>query len=544
MANYSDIDYHNAGLDFKNMQEPGQGRLDKNMRPVLIWLMRFYRLFIALLAAVSIFLPAGPAAAKAHKHIRHPRNRLPVVMVVEGPHLALKTWQEKRFANKTVVFLGSGLGIIPYNDKAVASILKRMRAGRWGGLLEKEYPTSKFYPVGPSTYLYLAWKAGMVKKVYWVPPTKGSIGKGIIYDPMAFIGGLGFNKDSAKDVKMTGTSVEAKLNGVPVCICGLKDLPALRNVVVVIDLSFFPPLYKDEIKTPFLDLFRGFMATLKARRLKASYVFISNSTGMKLVPMEFRFVAGYLKTFFREPWKLKDGPLPEWEFRSRGMEYNTFFQPDDMLRNYKQAVKHSPGDASLRFDLSKAYLYVKNAAEIRKNLDEAVRIDGGYYLQYIEMGSYFTAQGMPEDAEYFLKKAQESCPDDPRIYEAYSKLYSVWGKYADSIKAYKKIISLGFEDDLIYGGMADSYKKLGQYEKARERYIKALSYIPQVDAKSRSTLLMGLADAYLSDKKPEEAIKTYEEVLKETSDDHARDELQNKINKVKSEWEPFLEPGH
>ena len=506
--------------------------------------MRFSRLFLVLLATVSVLLSVGPASAKTRKHIRHHKHKPPVVMVVEGPHLALKTWQKRKFAKKTIVFLGSGLGIVPYNDKAVASILKRMRAGRWEGLLEKEYPASKFYPVGPSTYLYLAWKAGMVKQVYWVPPTKGSIGKGIIYDPMAFIGGLGFDDKAAKNVKMTDKYVKAKLNGVPVYICGLKDLPPLRDAVVVIDLSFFPPLYQDEIKTPFLDLFRGFMETFKTRKLKVSYVFISNSTGMKLVPIEFRFVGGYLKTFFREPWKLKDGPLPEWEFRSRGMEYNTFFQPDDMLRNYKQAVEHSPRDASLRFDLSKAYLYIKNATEIRKNLDEAVRLDGGYYLQYIEMGSYFTGQGMPEDAEYFLKKARKACPDDPRIYEAYGKLYSVWGKYADSIKAYKKIISLGFENDVIYGGMADSYQKLGQYEKARECYKKALSYIPQVDAKSRSALLMGLADAYLSDKKPEEAVKTYEEVLYGTPEGHARDELQNKIDDIKSEWEPFLNPGH
>jgi tetratricopeptide (TPR) repeat protein len=262
-----------------------------------------------------------------------------------------------------------------------------------------------------------------------------------------------------------------------------------------------------------------------------------------MVPLEHRFIGGYLKKYLSEPQTLKNGPPATWELRSKAMNYETFFQSDDVAQAYADAVKLDPNDASLRFALAMAFLNQKNLDGLRAELDQAVAIDSGYYTEYMEMSRYFLSKNMPEDAEYFLSQAEKVNPQDPRIYAAQYNVYVNLNAFDKAGDAVKKQLELGYDGPELLGQLAGCEKALGHYAQAEKAYNDALAMIPSVDMKARQNLLVGLGEAYELDRKIELAIKTYIEALNAMEEGHAKDKIWERVKELDVTWSPFLNPS-
>ncbi len=464
--------------------------------------------------------------------------------MVEQLHQAFKILYQAGAKKRSLLIIGASPGLAPAGDAYTANVLADASQGKWGDLLEKDYPTSRIYPVNIYNYLFFLYKSGVIDKVYWVPPTKESVGKEPLDGFKDYLKGIGIKDTELKGLRQTSDSIEGSLNGIPIRIFSIKELPKIKeNVFVLIDLNFFNSLYENEVKTPMLDFFGGFMETLGSKKLKVSEAIISYSTADGQVPLEFRFLGGYLQKYLTDPQSLSKGPLQTWKMRSEAMKNETFFQTDDTIQYYVDAIKLDPKDASLRFALAMAFLNQKNLEGLRAELDQAVALDNGYYTEYTEMGQYFQSKNMPEDADYFLSQAEKVNPQDPRIYSAQYDVYVSLKKHDKALEAVKKQMELGFGGPDILGKLAESEKALGHYSDAEKAYNDALALIPIVDSKARQSLLVGLGETYELDRKIGLAIKSYDEALQAMQEGHAKDKIRQRIYDLDKAWSPFLNPS-
>lgn len=533
------LHYHN---DFKYAIAAPDLAVDKPTMKMLRWPMYKFSRFILSLALIAAF-PSISMAGTITPVVTL-KGGPPPVHMVEQSHQAFRLWYRAGHKKRGLLLIGSTPGLVSAGDAYTANVLSDASKGLWDNLLEKDYPTSRFHPVNTYNYLFFLYKSGVIDKVYWVPPSKESVGKEPLDGFKDYLKTIGVKDAELAGLKQTKDSIYGSINGMPIQIYSLNELPKIKDeLLLLVELPFFTALYENEVKTPLLDTFAGFMQTLGSKKLKVSEAVVSYATADGQVPLEYRFLGGYLQRYLSEPQKLKDGPPVTWELRSKAMNFETFFQTDDVLQAYADAIKLDPKDASLRFAMAMALLNQKDLDGLRAELDQAVAIDNGYYTEYTEMGRYFQSKNMPEDAEYFLARAEKVNPQDPRIYSAQYDVYVGLKKYGKALEAVKKQMELGFGGPELLGQLAESEKMLGHYSEAEKAFNDALALIPKVDNQPRQKLLVGLGEAYELDRKVELAIKAYAEALQAMQEGHAKDKIRQRVYELDKAWSPFLNPS-
>lgn len=505
--------------------------------------MKFKSEIILAFAAVSALLTARtPCLGAELGRVTDLAGGTPRTVLVEQPQDALKLWHSQGQEGRALVLISEDLPLYPLEDGVTDVVLRDISGGRWDSLLEKDYRSTRYYPVNRSCYVYVAHRAGMISKVYWVPPTKGAVGDEPIesmrskFSSMAG-GGL-------ETLYKAGPAVSGTINGIPVYICNLRDIPAIDgDAILAVDLAFFTILYKDEVKTPFMELFASFMQTLAGSGLKVSDAVISYSTSRDVVPLEQRFIGGYLEKFLSEPETLSEGPPAAWLLRSQGMYHETFFQVEEALEAYSKAVDAAPQDASLRFDLALAYFSNKNVDRMKEELDRAVTLDRGYYRAYITYGKYFSDKGLTLAAEDFAEEAIKANPDDPEVWEAKHDIMRAAGKYEEAVAAQKRFIALGYDGPEPLYQLAQDYASLGEYGPATDSYLNSLGMLPLPDSTLRPQVLLGLAEAYEKMGRIQEALDTYKAALDAAADQHSKTRINEKYESLKKKWGPFMRGG-
>ena len=507
--------------------------------------MRFFQTpphFAALIFLLLALLPAG-VHADTNRPLTDAKGRQPRVTRVELPQEALKAWQLHNVKGKSLLLFSSDPAITPLDGRTEALVNKGVPGGVWDGLLAKGYNTPAYYPVKSFNYVYAAHKAGMISKVYWVPPTKESVGKEPLEKFKEYLKSMGASGPELDALVQKKNSIEGSVNGIPFYISDLKHLPRPKEEVVVqFDLSFFTGLYENEVKTPMLEFFGSFMNALAASGVRASDAVISYSNAGGLVPLEYRFVGDYLYTWLTKPGRLKDGPPISWYLRSQAMYYETFYQLEDVLQSYSDAIKSDPDDASLKYSFSAAFFSAKDYDKFKTELDSAVKLDPGYAPAYTTYAQYFLSKDMPAAAEPLLDAALKATPDDLSTWETFYNLCMKKKEYTRAAEAAQKIIDMGFNGPKPLSMQGDALQKAGSYDKAVAAYLKALPMVTDSDAALRYDILMGLARTYEADRKIKEAISTYGEAYNAAKDENAKQEIVEQVRSLREKWAPFLTP--
>ena len=99
---------------------------------------------------------------------------------------------------------------------------------------------------------------------------------------------------------------------------------------------------------------------------------------------------------------------------------------------------------------------------------------------YYDLGRYYFQQRQYDKAELAFTKAQDlgrKWPTDPAYIDTVYYLGDVYyntGRYADSEKKYRQVLTLGLNDDELHSYLGDALRKQAKYNPAKDEYEKAL----------------------------------------------------------------------
>jgi hypothetical protein len=395
------------------------------------------RLFIILVCLIPLFtgcekksdpLPAKVAPEqKAPAKVATPETVTPPLTskrllqegieatLVEVPTQALPIWRQYREQKPTLVLYSRD----PFLARTPAALEEESIELVQNGAPDK-LATRLLFPSSnplllPDMALDSALRAGLFSRVVWVFPAKVPIDKlegEVIPQQLLELGAI--DQDEAQTFVYAEGVASGIVQGLPFNAVHPEALPTLQGPVVLhIDLSFFQPLYKGEIKTPLYPLLYKTMSDIAKLDWQGVCATLSYSNISSGLPLATRFIGPTLASLLREPGLL-DAQLPaNWARRDKTLYLPNFFKTEEINKLYQEMDSAEPEDASIKFGHYQVSRQLKDGTRALDLLAQAVALDPVYGLEYPDLSSVAMEKGRPLEAVKMLRLATAALPDNP-----------------------------------------------------------------------------------------------------------------------------------
>ncbi len=333
--------------------------------------------------------------------------------LVELPTAALPVWREARGNKPALVFLSQDPFLAPIPEQVRAEALNLVQDGTKQEMLTRVATPAADPLLLPSMALSAALEAGFFSRVVWVLPSKGGIDELQLKTFQEQLLGLGA-VDQAEAASFTQTvpgTFAGTVRGVPFQAVHLDALPAIEAPIVLhLDLSYFLPLYQGEIKTPLYPLLAKTHLALRDKQWQAVAVTLSASNLNGVIPLASRFVAADAALIYREPGVLDGAMPPDWDTRARALYLENFFKKEEVRVLYEEMEQRLPKDASVKYALYQVLRQFKEGDKALVKLQEAVKLDKVYALEYLALADVAKEQNLPAQVQRMLTLANEAFP--------------------------------------------------------------------------------------------------------------------------------------
>lgn len=338
-------------------------------------------------------------------------------VLVETPGQALPLWRRYAKGRPALVLLSNVPYLQPIPEEMQVEAEELLLHGTDEELLRKSDQLDADPVLLPLMSLRAALRAGFFSRVVWLFPSKVGADQLDLesFRRQLLEAGL-VTPDEAESFSLEGGGFKGTVAGLPLLAVHPEALPEVTEPVLLhIDLSYFQPLYKGEIKTPLYPLLVQTLSHLKERQWEVAAASICRANLAGGLPLATRFIGLDLAEMLRRPSVLTEEIPAQWDLRGRALHLENFMQKDEIRRLYRQMEKNAPDDPSVKYAL------YQNARQFREGdmaldyLRQAVRIDPVYAQEYLVLSDLALEKGLGEKAVQMLEFARAARPDDPHL---------------------------------------------------------------------------------------------------------------------------------
>lgn len=284
--------------------------------------------------------------------------------------------------------------------------------------------------------LSAALEAGLFSQLYWILPVDTS------EQPISLevfrrqlVERVGTSQKEADSFILDGDELSGMLRGMPVRALPLDKLrPLKKQAVVHFDMSFFPPLYRNEIKNPVHPLIFQILNKLRKLELTPLAVSLSRANISGSQPLSARFVADLVLALLQQPDRLDSAPPKSWTLHSEALYLENFFQNEKTLNLYRQIEKSDPANAAIKYALYQNLRRLKKGTGALDSLRRAVALDPVYALEYLTLSQAAFDKGLPDEALRMLDLASSVFQEDPFIQLRKVELLLAFGRQMPAIE--------------------------------------------------------------------------------------------------------------
>lgn len=327
---------------------------------------------------------------------------------------ALPVW--RRFSDKkpALLLLSNHPFFMPLDPEVSTRVLALTEQGSAQELfVASDHRRSDFLFVsGMATEI--ARKKNWFNKLYWALPIRDQQQKVQLAEFEKNLASAGIL--SAKDqisLNLDNGLVSGTLRQTQFLAADLSDLPSIhQDIIVHIDLSYFQPLYKNEIATPVLKEVLSTLEKLAEKNLNVLAVTFSYGHLDDQISLDVRFIGEILKTLIEDPSSLEQ-PLPQnWLRQSDALYLSNFFKKYKIRELYEAQQNEAPNSAWVKFNLYRSAAEFKQGNLALDYLAKAVALDPTYALEYFNLAELAYKRNRPDQAVRMLKLGLEIFPQN------------------------------------------------------------------------------------------------------------------------------------
>ncbi|MDT8442092.1 MAG: tetratricopeptide repeat protein [Desulfuromonadales bacterium] len=285
-------------------------------------------------------------------------------------------------------------------------------------LLRNSTAPLSFSPVlQPSMAVSAALDADFFSAFVWVVPTEQTPDQfdlALFAEQLVEFGAI--EPDEAATLTRRGNRFTGTIREIPFEVVLSSHLPEMAMPIVLhIDLSYFGPLYKNEITTPLFPTVLGQLTAIHQARWPVLTTTLSLSNLSGVVPLDSRFLRTVFSEVFAEPALLAGEAPLNWQRQKDIFYVENLFQYEKGLDLALAMTQTAPDDAGAQFALYKAQRQLRMSQEAFDSLDRAVALDPIYAGEYLRLAPLANEKGRADEAARMLRLAATALPDQPLI---------------------------------------------------------------------------------------------------------------------------------
>ena len=393
-------------------------------------------------------------------------------LLVEHPAQALSVWRQFHAIKPTLVFLSQD----PFLQQIPTELRKEVNDLVLNGspveLAEKTSFSSPAPFLLPMMAISSALRSKLFSEVVWVFPStvpKDQLSDKQFRQQLIDLGAV--DEEEAQSFTLREGGFAGRVRETPFRAVPIDALPSLDGPAVLhIDLGYFQPLYKGEIKSRMYPLLYDSLRKLRDSNWDTAAVSISYSNINGALPLAVRFIGPTLASLFSKPKNL-DEPLPlNWQRRSDALYMINFFKNQEIRELYLQVESEHPEDASPKYELYQISRELKEGDRALDYLGQAVALDPVYAVEYLSLASVAKEKGRPDQSIKMLRLAEQAMPDNPYISMQLAAQLIELNHSEQAIKILDRLLELPWSK-VYYPDMAERLEALaasGQQERKAE----------------------------------------------------------------------------
>jgi len=162
-----------------------------------------------------------------------------------------------------------------------------------------------------------------------------------------------------------------------------------------------------------------------------------------------------------------------------GQLYYSQGQYEKAITQFDKILKIEPLNANVMYLLGSLFLEIKDSPKAIDLFTKSIEIDPGHDGSLNSLGYIYAEEGIKlDEALKLVNKALEIDPENGAYFDSLGWIHFKQGKYIEAIEYLKKADSY-LEDPVIYEHIGDAYRKLDQFDKAREYWENSLEILPK-----------------------------------------------------------------
>lgn len=335
--------------------------------------------------------------------------------LMEFPTQALPLWRKHK-TEKPVLILLSQDPLMQFLPTTIQRSLVAQLEASESGPPPRLNPLTADPLLLPRMTIRAGIEAGYFSQIFWVFPSRSNSQLDLELFRQQLIESNALNKTEAESLSVTEQHFTGQVAATPFQAGTLENLAFPRSKSLLhIDLSYFKPLYRGEIKTPLYELLYQTLKQLRQQQLSAAAVSISLSSLDGNLPLSTRFIGATLARLFAEPHLLEQPLSEDWEIRRKALYLGNFFQNEKIRELYLQLKKRAPQDSSVHYALYQTLRKLKQGTAALESLTEAVQLDLAYGLEYLTLADTALGKDRPDQALKMFERAAAAFPDNPFI---------------------------------------------------------------------------------------------------------------------------------
>lgn len=368
---------------------------------------------------------------------------------VELASEALAVWRQYAAQRPTLLLLSDQPMLMAVPPALAASVADFVTTATPAELARRSHPKAPDVLLIPEMTVDIALRRNWIGKLGWVLPLRDA-SQGLNLEPFRKRlqeQGLATAEEAAT-LRGDRERLQGMLRGVPVELATLDKQSAVTGPVILhLDMSYFKNLYKNDMATPLMNLVFETLTRLRERKLPVLAVTFSYGNLDERIALDVRFVGEVVATLFAHP-EMFNRPVPvNWVRQDQILYLYNLFQKEKARELALAQEKDLPGAAWVKFNLYQAAAAFHEGDKAMAYLEQAVRLDKVYALEYLNLAQMAYDKKMPGDALRMLKLAATVFPSDPSIRLQLAQLTAELGDHKTALHLVRQLQALPWSLD-------------------------------------------------------------------------------------------------
>jgi len=183
-----------------------------------------------------------------------------------------------------------------------------------------------------------------------------------------------------------------------------------------------------------------------------------------------------------------------------GNAYMAAGRNDQGIRALEKAVELNPYYWVNQNALGNAYRQIGSYDKALRNFQQVTQLEPQNEIGFANLGVVYMSMGRYQDSIAPLEKAAQLDPQ-PAVISNLGTSYFYLHRYPEAVKQFEKAVEVNPNDETMMGNLADGYRAVGQMDKAKATYDKAIALaFKALRVNPRSAETMGSLALYFTKK--------------------------------------------